>query len=455
MQLRMECLDDHLHQLRALTGMLASADAKLVRKSVDAVASLPSVQRCADVAALTAPVPPPVDPATRAKVEALRKRLAELQAADLSGRSSSLLGASEAVVASARALGYAPVLAEALKLRGTVLDNSGDHKAAEVTLYEAFTTAYAGHHDAAAAEIAESLISLVGYWLARQSDGHRWAEMSLAALRRLGGNDETEAWLRRDEAWVYYQEGNADKAVESAERAFALGKKVFGADSLSLAKIHSTLATAYGRKRRYAEALDHDQQALAIMEKTYGRDHQSVSSVLTSLGTLYADQHKFVESERYRRDALDILERVLGPDHPTTGIGHFNLGNSLQALRKTSEALDHYRAALRIAEKGFAADHPLTLHAMGGVGSCLVDLGKAGEAVGILERAQAIADQRTMDNDVRIDIGFSLARALWDSGRDRPGAIARMRKVRALAEAEGDKFNVGAADQWLASTQKR
>ena len=32
---------------------------------------------------------------------------------------------------------------------------------------------------------------------------------SLAAIHRLGGNDELEAWLRRDEAWVDYQEGNA------------------------------------------------------------------------------------------------------------------------------------------------------------------------------------------------------------------------------------------------------
>jgi tetratricopeptide (TPR) repeat protein len=448
MQLRMSCLDGRLHELRTLTGMFADADAALVQKAIDATAGLSSLQRCADVPALSAPVPPPADGATRTRVDQLRSRVAEMKALDAAGRSKSVLAESESLVASARALGYGPLLAETLQVRGSLLDSEGEHQAAESVLYEAFTTAYGAHHDAAAADVAEDLISLVGYWLARPADGHRWAEMSLAAIHRLGGNDELEAWLRRDEAWVDYQEGNAQRSVADAERALELGKKVFRPDHVKLAKIHATLATAYGMQRRYDEAIAENHHALEILQKTFGPEHPSNASVLTSLGNDYNDQKRFSEAEGYFRRAFTIAEKAFGADHPTTAISHLNLGDALMSENRTDEAIGHFQATLAIAEKRLGPDHPLVVRALEGLGFCQLRLGHGGEAVQTLERAATLVQKKGMPGGLRREVSFDLARVLWETGRNRPRALALANQVHADAEKDGDRATADEVATW-------
>ena len=59
MDLRMACLQRANMSLRALTGLLAEADAQTVEKALGVVRGLPRLERCADVEALRADVAPP------------------------------------------------------------------------------------------------------------------------------------------------------------------------------------------------------------------------------------------------------------------------------------------------------------------------------------------------------------------------------------------------------------
>ena len=78
-----------------------------------------SLDRCADVPLLRAVVRPPEDPATRARVAELRRRLAELKARfDAGPLEGGAEGRAPALVAEARALGYQPLVAETLALIG-------------------------------------------------------------------------------------------------------------------------------------------------------------------------------------------------------------------------------------------------------------------------------------------------------------------------------------------------
>src|SRR6185436_17046127 len=83
--LRLSCLDRRLESLSALVSVLKAADAQVAQKAIDATAGLPSLDACADLAALTALVPPPADAAARAKVDAIRSRLAKPKAMLLAG----------------------------------------------------------------------------------------------------------------------------------------------------------------------------------------------------------------------------------------------------------------------------------------------------------------------------------------------------------------------------------
>ena len=451
MQLRMSCLDDRMRELRTLTGTLAGADAALVRKSADATAGLSSLQRCADVAALTAPVPPPTDPRTRADVDAVRARLAELKTLEAVGRSQSLVGESEALLASARSLAYAPLVAQTLQVRGDILDDVGEHAAAEPLLFDGFAAAYGAHDDARAADIADDLVTLVGYWLARPADGHHWAALARAAIRRKGGDDELEAWLARDEAWVDYQEGDAARAVADAERALQLGSKAYAGDSPRLAKIRQTLATAYAMAKRYDEAIAEGQRAIAMMTRIYGSDHGNIAAVLTTLGNTENDRGRPADAVGFHARALAILEKSDGPEHPKVAIAHVNLGEAELALKRYGEALPHFRQALAIAQKRLGKEHPVVFHALVGIGTCELELGHAAAALTTLEPALLMAEQKSMSADDRGEARFVLARALWDGGGDRGRARALAEHAAGDAQAAHDQTQAATVAAWLAS----
>src|SRR4051812_12479072 len=80
MDLRMDCLNERLGGLRALTDVFSDANGEVVENAVSASNALASLDRCADVPVLRAVVKPPEDTATRQKVDELRKRLANLKA---------------------------------------------------------------------------------------------------------------------------------------------------------------------------------------------------------------------------------------------------------------------------------------------------------------------------------------------------------------------------------------
>jgi serine/threonine protein kinase len=123
LDLRVECLGDDLEELRAQVDVLARADATTVSKSAQAVRALPRLAACSDAAALRAPIRPPSDEPTRARVEALRGGLARAKAQQRAGRYASALDISRSSSDEATALGYRPVEAEALYLLADVQDD--------------------------------------------------------------------------------------------------------------------------------------------------------------------------------------------------------------------------------------------------------------------------------------------------------------------------------------------
>ncbi len=135
LDLRMSCLNERLGGLRALTDVFADANGEVVENAVSASNALASLDRCADVPLLRAVVKPPEDAATRAKVEQLRKQLAELKARFDAGRWKEAVRDAPRLTAGARAEGYEPLTAEALAILGTILYKSDDAKGARGCLH--------------------------------------------------------------------------------------------------------------------------------------------------------------------------------------------------------------------------------------------------------------------------------------------------------------------------------
>ena len=86
LDLRMACLEERLGRVKALTDVFVDANATVLENAVTATSALPSLDRCADVKLLRAVMPPPDNPAVRARVEALRNDLARAKALNDSGQ---------------------------------------------------------------------------------------------------------------------------------------------------------------------------------------------------------------------------------------------------------------------------------------------------------------------------------------------------------------------------------
>jgi tetratricopeptide (TPR) repeat protein len=71
----------------------------------------------------------------------------------------------------------------------------------------------------------------------------------------------------------------------------------------------NTLAAAYLKQGRYAEAEPLVQRALAIAEKARGADHPDIATSLNNLVTVYQSEGRYAEAEPLLKRALAIWER--------------------------------------------------------------------------------------------------------------------------------------------------
>jgi predicted Ser/Thr protein kinase len=117
MNQRSACLEERRGALRALVDVLATADAKMMPRAVDAAIALPALDLCADPSSLHMKATPG-DPSVRARVDDLRRRALIARAQHDAGRDNQAIAEAKALLAEARAVGYGPLTAELLALVG-------------------------------------------------------------------------------------------------------------------------------------------------------------------------------------------------------------------------------------------------------------------------------------------------------------------------------------------------
>src|SRR6478735_2535866 len=230
LDLRMSCLQERLGGLRALTDVFGDANGDVVENAVSAANALAPLDSCADVPLLRAVVRPPEDPATRAKVADLRRRLAELKARSDAGRWKEVLKAIQSAEAEARTIGYQPLMGEILLLEGQVYGRSNDARSAEKTLVDAFWAGDASRHDEVRATAATELVFVVGYQEMKFDDAETWSGTAEAVLQRVGGHELLRAWQLNNIGAVRGLQGHLEAAMQAEQRSLALKEKALGPD---------------------------------------------------------------------------------------------------------------------------------------------------------------------------------------------------------------------------------
>jgi len=446
--LRMGCLQRRQKELSSLVGLFQAApDASLVDRAPQAVRGLPDLQGCADVEALSAPVPLPPEPERRDAIRKAEDALAELEAFRAAGLARDGQQAAEKLWKTVEPLDYAPLSAEALLYRGLFEARTGMRGESQQTLTRAVFAADSGRTDGVRARSA--------LWLTRVLTAENafdeaafWLQVGESVLRRTGGSGRLESFYHERQAVLLQGQGRYAEALAAWERATRAIGQERGPDAPERAPSLSSSANLLVRLGRGKEAIPRFQEALALVERERGVDHPIVIPPLVGLST------QQTESGDYDA-ALANLERALSVARQRFGATHTMVANvldfkatALQAQAKYQEALEVYRASLAIREELLPADSPDLSYSWDGIGQSLLGLGRHAEAREALEKALALRGPDPFDLG---ETRFALARALWPETAKRPRALELARSAADdYARAErADKAQ--AVSDWMAS----
>ena len=415
LDLRMECLDRRLGELRSLTTLLAAADADVVDRAVGAALQLTPLDGCADSKRLREATPLPDNPEQRKQIEAVRTKLGDVQALRSAGKMNDAFALAEKTAAEARATNYRPVEAEALYWLGELQVDLGDPAESAKTLEAASVAAEAGRHDEIRARIAIALIYVQAN-LANYPAAYVAAERAAAVIERLGVEPKLEGKRLSELGNALWANGRYPEAREKLLAALALQERTLGPNHHEISTTLINLGNVADDLKQYEEAIGHYNRSLAIREKTFGAEHPSVAAAINNLGVVALHQQRVDEARKHYERALAIREAVFGPEHPLVAASLNNLGDALGSSGKLDEALTYFERALALREKLLPPDHPHLATTIYNVASVHMERKQPAKAVPLFERnLQILAKQMPADHPEVADAHYQLARAYRDS----------------------------------------
>jgi tetratricopeptide (TPR) repeat protein len=225
----------------------------------------------------------------------------------------------------------------------------------------------------------------------------------------MGGHQLLQAWLLNDLGCVYDVHGDHDSAIRVQQQAIVIKERVLGRDHPDVGLSETNIALSLSSGGRHEEALTHVNRSVEVVEKGLGAGHPDVATQLSNRGEILSALHRYQEARASFERARTIMERELSPEN------------------------------LNIA-------YPLT-----GIGMAYLSERNPGNALVPLERALRIRQQQELDIGKRAETRFALARALWDSSRDRGRARALAEQARAEYSSHGEEAKVAEIDRWLLS----
>ncbi|WP_223785433.1 serine/threonine-protein kinase [Myxococcus sp. AS-1-15] len=321
-------------------------------------------------------------------------------------------------------------------------------------------------------EVADVLLELgVSQWRdARLAQARVTLERAVDITRRTLGDEHPEvARVRlalvpvlRDGAFVP-QRANAeqdardlDLAEQTVREALAILERTLGPEHPRVYDALNDLGSTLVVRERFRDALPIYARALAIAEKTDGPKSHGAAVIHGNLGVLRLQQGDYRLSEEHFRQLLAIREELFGPQHPILISTLRLLGRALMRQQRHEEVLPFFQRAvdLQLALPD-DADERWTASLLD-LGSVYLLLHRPAEAIAPLERAVAGWEHARPLPGQRTDARFMLARALWESGRDRARAARLATEAKQLAILDGAPQPLRERiDTWLAQPAKR
>jgi len=430
---RNACLDARLRELDALAQVLTEARPDTVERAVQAAANLRPLAPCDDEAALLARVPAPDDPELAAAVEAVRRRLARVEALERAGAFKPAAADAEAAQQAALALAYPPLLAEAALARGRAALVLTRLAEATTQLEDAYHAASRLGHDEVMMSAAIDLVS-THRDLGQLDIAESWARFADDALARGGQPPGPTATLLQTRGRMLGDRGRPAEALALAEQALALRQAAQGQQHPEMIQAYNTLGLARHALGRDAEALSAYDHGLALADAILGPEHPNVVPLLNNRASIFLDQERIDEALAAYRRGLEIRARVYGTAHPRYAFSLAQIAEALTHQGKYGEAAEYYAQALAIRTRALGPDHPDVAETLQGIGKVEFRRGNQDAAVRATQRALVVLTRALGPDSPRV-ASLKMNLAVLHRAGGRPDlALALNAEARALLE---------------------
>ena len=389
---RLQCLTSRGEEVAAFTAVYTSDERSVMDRALQAALSLPPVEQCGDRKALMAAMPPPTDPAARARVEALEPLLARAEALESAGKWADAAKQAETVVAAADPIGYAPLRARAHFRLAKILSSLDEHERCAAELRVAADLAAAAHDDVLLARVWILLHFTIGYDMSKPDEARPLEPVAAAAIERAGKGAELRGLFEN-----------------------GLGAVAMGVGD-------------------YPTAAEHFLAAVRDYQEAFGPEHPKVAEVLKNAGQALADGGRFAEARQALERALAIQTRLLGPEHLSVGQTYKALGALVDSMGGTEEALDLFRRAHAIYEKTLPPDHQYQATALSSIAVQLDRLYRSDEALPLHLRGIAILEQKPKGNEIALSFGLTALGVCYAGLERNRDALAAFRRAIELKE---------------------
>ncbi|HEU4403906.1 MAG TPA: protein kinase [Polyangiaceae bacterium] len=487
-----ECLERRRLEFDALVRELAAGAAPAPR-AAEAAFLLTDLRACGNARALAASASGPAD---AARLEELRRAIADARAALALGRPAESVPRATRAVELARSLGNRYFEGEALIALGSAHLGAGAFGEAERHLTDAYRSSDAAGDDLNRAYITAPLSFLAGCVRRAPAEGHRWLELGFAAAERSEGGRALEGSLRAAEGSLLGCEGRGREAIDVfgralelldgtpahepstvrtllnlvverhnlgdydtaplLDRAERLARAALGPTHPWVGRAHFLWCESAFSRGLYREARDHADQARRALEAALGRGHRDTLRTWGNLCSLDALSGTTERALACQRDALAEAERSLGADDEVTAELRTQLGALLVDAGHAREALPALRRSLGVLRARRGADDPTLGATYVPLGEALLGLGRGREALAELKRAERLFARLDPGPVDRAGLHFALARALAPTDRARARRLAESaRALYGSVGGEGLPDRVARIDAWLAGAAAR
>jgi tetratricopeptide (TPR) repeat protein/tRNA A-37 threonylcarbamoyl transferase component Bud32 len=394
LDLRMVCLTGKLRRMETLVQALAAEpDATTVDDAIRAALSLPGLESCADVAALTRAYPLPAGDAERRAAKKVEAFLDRIETRLDMGQGIQLLDTAEEARQRADATAYPPVQTRAHLLLAQVQELNDRYKDAESSFQTAARIAAKAHDDDSIARAWIDLVNTIGYRQGRIEDAVSIIPFAETAIARADDAAMLHARLAKSLGWLYSTSGEYRKAQVYFERALEILQSRYGAESLEATSSRLALSVTYGlaavfvKQADYVQALASYERIRDIVETHFGAEHVYMVSVLGTIAETHSNRGELEAASAHYRRALEIDRANGGMNKATRAALLVKFAQNLLRQDELEEAQQMLEQALAQRIEVFGTEHPHTAEAMRSIAEVLLHRGEYVQADEMLARA--------------------------------------------------------------------